>query len=40
MACGNDPGINRDIRGDLRAGIREFLGTRRANLTPEQAGVA
>ncbi|MGY1501954.1 helix-turn-helix domain-containing protein [Streptomyces sp. QTS52] len=30
---------NRDIRDDLRAEIREFLGTRRAKVTPEQAGL-
>jgi transcriptional regulator with XRE-family HTH domain len=28
-----------DIRGDFRAEIREFLGTRRARVTPEQAGL-
>ncbi|WP_405994857.1 helix-turn-helix transcriptional regulator [Streptomyces sp. NBC_00986] len=36
----NDPyGTNHDIRGDFRAEIREFLGTRRARVTPEQAGL-
>ena len=30
---------NRDIRDDFRAEIREFLGTRRARVTPEQAGL-
>ncbi|WP_051800757.1 helix-turn-helix transcriptional regulator [Streptomyces sp. NRRL F-525] len=40
MAGRNDPyGTNRDIRGDFRAEIREFLGTRRARVTPEQAGL-
>jgi transcriptional regulator with XRE-family HTH domain len=40
MAGRNDPsGTNRDIRGDFRAEIREFLGTRRAKVTPEQAGL-
>ncbi|MGW2286106.1 helix-turn-helix transcriptional regulator [Streptomyces phaeochromogenes] len=40
MAGKNDPyGANRDIRGDFRAEIREFLGTRRARVTPEQAGL-
>ncbi|MEU7748261.1 helix-turn-helix transcriptional regulator [Nonomuraea sp. NPDC049158] len=40
MAGRNTPnGTNRDIRGDLRAEIREFLGTRRAKVTPEQAGL-
>jgi transcriptional regulator with XRE-family HTH domain len=28
---------NRDIRGDIRGQIREFLTTRRARITPEQA---
>ncbi|HST81382.1 MAG TPA: helix-turn-helix transcriptional regulator [Kineosporiaceae bacterium] len=32
-------GTNRDIRGDFRAEIREFLSTRRARITPEQAGL-
>ncbi|MEU2425569.1 helix-turn-helix transcriptional regulator, partial [Streptomyces sp. NPDC007851] len=40
MAGRNDPnGPNRDIRDDFRAEIREFLGTRRARVTPEQAGL-
>ncbi len=40
MAGRNDPyGSNRDIQGDFRAEIREFLGTRRARVTPEQAGL-
>lgn len=40
MAGRNDPqGSNRDIRDDFRAEIREFLGTRRAKITPEQAGL-
>ncbi|MFG2343928.1 helix-turn-helix transcriptional regulator [Streptomyces phaeochromogenes] len=40
MAGKNDPyGANRDMRGDFRAEIREFLGTRRARVTPEQAGL-
>ncbi|MEU3619075.1 helix-turn-helix transcriptional regulator [Streptomyces sp. NPDC006872] len=40
MAGRNDPyNTNRDIRGDFRAEIREFLGTRRARVTPEQAGL-
>ncbi|MDQ1028243.1 transcriptional regulator with XRE-family HTH domain [Streptomyces umbrinus] len=40
MAGKNDPyGVNRDMRGDFRAEIREFLGTRRARVTPEQAGL-
>ncbi|MFC8936226.1 helix-turn-helix transcriptional regulator [Rhodococcus sp. NPDC057135] len=32
-------GDNRDLRDDFRAEIREFLGTRRARITPEQAGL-
>jgi transcriptional regulator with XRE-family HTH domain len=40
MAGRNDPsGTHRDIRDDFRAEIREFLGTRRAKVTPEQAGL-
>lgn len=40
MASRNDPhSTNREIRGDFRAEIREFLGTRRAKVTPEQAGL-
>jgi len=30
---------NRDIRGDVRGEIREFLSTRRARISPEQAGL-
>jgi MmyB-like transcription regulator ligand binding domain/Helix-turn-helix domain len=30
---------NRDIRGDVRGQIREFLTTRRARISPEQAGL-
>jgi transcriptional regulator with XRE-family HTH domain len=38
--AGKDPyGTQRDIRDDFRADIREFLGTRRARVTPEQAGL-
>ena len=33
---GDDPG---DIRGDVRGQIREFLTTRRARISPEQAGL-
>src|SRR6266702_4032674 len=36
MAGRND---NRDIRGDVRGEIRAFLSTRRARLSPEQAGL-
>jgi transcriptional regulator with XRE-family HTH domain len=36
MAQGDE---HRDIRGDVRAQIREFLSTRRARITPEQAGL-
>lgn len=40
MAGRKDPnGTNRDIRDDFRAEIREFLGTRRSKVTPEQAGL-
>ncbi|MFE9442119.1 helix-turn-helix transcriptional regulator [Streptomyces sp. NPDC006602] len=40
MAGRNDPyGTDRDVRDDFRAEIREFLGTRRARVTPEQAGL-
>jgi hypothetical protein len=40
MAGRNVPyDTTRDIRGDFRAEIREFLGTRRARVTPEQAGL-
>jgi hypothetical protein len=36
MAEGHD---HRDVRGDVRAQIREFLSTRRARISPEQAGL-
>jgi transcriptional regulator with XRE-family HTH domain len=36
MAERND---HRDVRGDVRAQIREFLTTRRARISPEQAGL-
>ena len=36
MAAGND---NRDLRGDVRGEIREFLSTRRARISPAQAGL-
>jgi transcriptional regulator with XRE-family HTH domain len=36
MTGSND---NRDVRGDLRTQIREFLRTRRARISPEQAGL-
>jgi transcriptional regulator with XRE-family HTH domain len=36
MAGRND---NRDVRGDVRGEIREFLSTRRAKISPEQAGL-
>src|SRR5687768_18444586 len=36
MADGTD---QRDVRGDVRAQIREFLSTRRARISPEQAGL-
>ncbi|WP_109006094.1 helix-turn-helix domain-containing protein [Streptomyces rishiriensis] len=40
MAGRKDPqSDNHDIRDDFRAQIREFLGTRRARVTPEQAGL-
>ncbi|MFD5754883.1 hypothetical protein ACFWIZ_06425, partial [Streptomyces sp. NPDC127044] len=40
MAGRNVPyDTDRDIRGDFRAEIREFLGTRRARVTPEQVGL-
>ena len=35
MASGRDP----DVRGDVRAQIREFLTTRRARVSPRQAGL-
>ena len=31
--------VQGDVRGDVRAQIREFLSTRRARITPEQAGL-
>src|SRR4051794_37066587 len=31
--------VRSDVRGDVRAQIREFLSTRRARITPEQAGL-
>jgi transcriptional regulator with XRE-family HTH domain len=37
MPASNDD--HRDVRGDLRAQIREFLSTRRARISPEQAGL-
>jgi len=47
MAGRKDPGVDRDdrhvrgyIRGDVRGQIREFLSTRRAKVTPEQAGLS
>ena len=36
MAGGDD---DRDIRGDVRGQIREFLSTRRARISPGQAGL-
>ena len=36
MAGGNDQG---DIRGNVRTDIREFLSTRRARISPDQAGL-
>ena len=40
MAGRDDPhDTNRDIRGDIRTEIREFLRTRRARVSPEQAGL-
>jgi transcriptional regulator with XRE-family HTH domain len=36
MTAGND---HRHVRGDVRAQIREFLSTRRARISPEQAGL-
>jgi transcriptional regulator with XRE-family HTH domain len=36
MAEGND---HRHVRGDVRAQIREFLSSRRARISPEQAGL-
>jgi hypothetical protein len=34
-----DRSDNRDVRGDVRGDIREFLSTRRARISPEQAGL-
>jgi transcriptional regulator with XRE-family HTH domain len=40
MAATNDSHDElRDVRGDVRGEIRQFLGTRRARLSPEQAGL-
>src|SRR3954465_15930960 len=40
MTEGNERhAVQRDVRGDVRAQIREFLSTRRARITPEQAGL-
>lgn len=40
MAGRNDAhDADRDFRGDFRAEIREFLGTRRARVTPDQVGL-
>jgi transcriptional regulator with XRE-family HTH domain len=40
MAEGNEHReVQGDVRGDVRAQIREFLSTRRARITPEQAGL-
>jgi len=40
MAAGNDNrDTHGDIRGDVRGEIREFLSTRRAKISPEQAGL-
>ena len=36
MAASND---NRDTRSDVRGEIREFLSTRRAKISPQQAGL-
>src|SRR5207237_10265805 len=36
MTAANDP---RDVRGDVRGEIRQFLSTRRARISPEQAGL-
>ena len=38
MAAGNDDRVT-DIRGDVRGEIREFLSTRRARISPAQAGL-
>jgi transcriptional regulator with XRE-family HTH domain len=40
MAAGDDDRDPRgDVRGDVRTDIREFLATRRARISPEQAGL-
>ena len=40
MAAGNDErDTGADVRGDVRTDIREFLTTRRARISPEQAGL-
>jgi transcriptional regulator with XRE-family HTH domain len=40
MAAGNDDrDTGGDVRGDVRTDIREFLSTRRARISPEQAGL-
>ena len=40
MAAGNDErDTSADVRGDVRTDIREFLTTRRARISPEQAGL-
>jgi transcriptional regulator with XRE-family HTH domain len=40
MAAGNDErDTSADVRGDVRTEIREFLTTRRARISPEQAGL-
>jgi transcriptional regulator with XRE-family HTH domain len=40
MAAGNDDrDTGGDVRGDVRTDIREFLRTRRARISPEQAGL-
>jgi len=39
MADGNEHrDVRGDVRRDVRAQIREFLTTRRARISPEQAG--
>jgi len=39
MAVANDNPDHRDTRGDVRGQIREFLSTRRAKVSPKQAGL-
>jgi transcriptional regulator with XRE-family HTH domain len=39
MGMAGKNGDHRDVRGDVRAQIREFLSSRRARITPEQAGL-